>query len=703
MIDILNVNKRKYNEEVNSYPHNLSLLERSARCGNISNMEECLKLWNCFYSNETLSLNHTLDIVKECLSHNNEEYIRNKISFIIENNLIPQIYKKDSYMSINKFSLDCGLPNLSIMSKCNEMITYDRILKNQSILESNLDVLSYDDIEECVMDICEIYNNSSLSSKEKYALSIENSLYTKNILSNKIIISESNEDIINLVDLFFALNCNDQFEYDEINPICVVNEDDINSFSYSVVNGMMSGMYINGGWTIDQMISRLPHGELKKYEKANKLHSLDVIDLEMSKSINAYINNESYNSYRNEFVKKKIDEKTYNCIAFYENSNLTKLSILYKKGENLVIVPIYSKFGQSQPVIIERGVAGNLYEETNNLIYLDEKKLMKKIKKDIKSIDFKKIKSLNELKKKIDAMCTKFFTKKDTSILDEVPGVFTCVRGSCIAGAFALHPMFGAVTYMTNKFMKIHFERKQRDKVLKKYNDEIKKVESKISKCKSEKTKKNYEKYLKELKENKSTLEEYYEKFFNDDELYNNDDDDFSFDESAEVLNELSVVNTLKLGKEKFKKSFVKMSDKEKRLSSQMDNAYDRFVYQVEKNLSNRNREAVIKGSLIPSFSAMMKLAITAGTVAFISPTLSVITVMGGIAASKNATMKERKYILNEIDIQLDIVEKKLQLAENNNDMKTYEQLLRLKRQLESEKNRIIYKRKRSIVATKYN
>ena len=294
-------------------------------------------------------------------------------------------------------------------------------------------------------------------------------------------------------------------------------------------------------------------------------------------------------------------------------------------------------------------------------------------------------------------MCTKFFTKKDTSILDEVPGVFTCVRASCIAGAFTVHPMFGAVAFMTNKFMKMHFERKQKDKVLKQYDAEIKKVESKIEKCKSDKTKENYKKYLKELKDNRSTLEEYYDQFFTDDELYDN------FDESTEVLNELSLTNSLKLAKEKFKKNFVKMSDKEKKLSTQMDNAYDRFVYQVEKNLSNKNREAVIKGSLIPSFSAMLKLAMAAATVSFISPALAGITVMGGIAASKNATRKERKYILDEIDIQLEIVEKKLQLAENNNDMKAYEQLLRLKRQLESEKNRIIYKRKRSIVATKYN
>lgn len=695
MLNPLDINKRKHEVEQAISPQNLSMTERSARKGSISKMEECFKYWNSFSVDETLSLHHTLDIVKECLSNNNDEYVKDKISFILENNLIPKLHKKESLLELNTFSIDCGLPNLKLLSKCNEMITYDRILRNQNTLEKGIEVTSYKDLEECVMDICNAYNNSGLSMKEKYALSVESSLYTKYLLSNIIMVNESNKDIIDLVDLFFALNCNEQFEYNKINPISL--NEDINSFSYSVVNGMMSGMYINGGWTVDQMLSKLPHGELKKYEKANKLHLLDVIDLEMSKSISAYTNNESGNSYRSEFIKKKIDGKSYNCIAFYENASLSKLSILYKKGENLVVVPIYSKFGESQPLIIERGVARNLYEETDNLIYLDEKKLMKKLEKKVKSIDFKNIKTINELKKKINNMCTKFFTKKDTAILDEVPGVFTCIRASCIAGAFAIHPMFGAVTFMTNKFMKMHFERKQKDKVLKQYDAEIKKIESKIEKCKSDKTKENYKKYLKELKDNRSTLEEYYDQFFSDDELYD------SFDESVEVLNELSFTNTLKLAKEKFKKNFVKMSDKEKQLSSQMDNAYDRFVYQVEKNLSNKNREAVIKGSLIPSFSAMLKLAMAAGTISFISPALAGITVMGGIAASKNATRKERKYILDEIDIQLEIVEKKLQLAENNNDMKAYEQLLRLKRQLESEKNRIIYKRKRSIVATKYN
>ena len=86
-----------------------------------------------------------------------------------------------------------------------------------------------------------------------------------------------------------------------------------------------------------------------------------------------------------------------------------------------------------------------------------------------------------------------------------------------------------------------------------------------------------------------------------------------------------------------------------------------------------------------------------------INPVLGAITALGGLAASKRATQNERKYILSEIDIELKVIEKKLQLAESNNDMKAYEQLLRIQRQLESERNRIVYKKRRPVVATKYN
>ena len=292
-----------------------------------------------------------------------------------------------------------------------------------------------------------------------------------------------------------------------------------------------------------------------------------------------------------------------------------------------------------------------------------------------------------------------------------------------MVGSFVVNPYLGIVSFITDKFMKIKVERNNRDKILTKYDNEINKVNDKIENCKTEKKKKDLEKYLKELERNKDKLENYYRKYFTNDEEYvskvkskdddfdfdfdwEDDDDMFTYDESANLVavNEMNILNKLKLNQINLKKNMQKLSDKDRVISQRLDHAYDKFIYQIEKQMSNKNREAVIKGTLIPSLSAMIKLVTASAAMGMlINPVLGAITALGGLAASKRATQNERKYILSEIDIELKVIEKKLQLAESNNDMKAYEQLLRIQRQLESERNRIVYKKRRPVVATKYN
>ncbi|MGL5752620.1 MAG: hypothetical protein ACRCXT_18935, partial [Paraclostridium sp.] len=169
----------------------------------------------------------------------------------------------------------------------------------------------------------------------------------------------------------------------------------------------------------------------------------------------------------------------------------------------------------------------------------------------------------------------------------------------------------------------------------------------------------------------------------------------YDINNRLEVLTELSVGNKLKMSKAMISNNIKKMSDKEKAMSRQMDNALDKFYNNVEKELTNKNREKVIKGSILPSASTIVKTAILSSAGFFISPALSVIGVLGAIAVSKNATHKEKQYILDEINIMLKLVDKKIQLAENNNDMKALEQLLRTQQQLEREKQRIQYNLRR--------
>lgn len=174
-------------------------------------------------------------------------------------------------------------------------------------------------------------------------------------------------------------------------------------------------------------------------------------------------------------------------------------------------------------------------------------------------------------------------------------------------------------------------------------------------------------------------------------ETYNNL---IKLNEGLEAIQETSVKNNILIAKEKLKKAAIKLSDKEKTISKQLDNALAKFNDNIQTNLSNKNREAVIKGRILPSASATIKIALASGVAAMFNPVLAVIGALGALGASAAGTKKEKQFILDEIEIQLKLVEKKIQLAESNNDMKSLEQLLKIEQKLKRERQRILYRLK---------
>lgn len=157
------------------------------------------------------------------------------------------------------------------------------------------------------------------------------------------------------------------------------------------------------------------------------------------------------------------------------------------------------------------------------------------------------------------------------------------------------------------------------------------------------------------------------------------------------TLNESSFAASIQVASQRLKKAVLNLSDKEKMASRSLDSSLERFQDKVQMSLAGKNREAVIKGSILPSASNTIKIAVAAGAAWAVAPALAVIGVLGGIAASKFAKSKERQFILDEIDIQLKIVDKKIQLAESNNDMKSMEELLKIQKKLTRERQRIHY------------
>ena len=194
---------------------------------------------------------------------------------------------------------------------------------------------------------------------------------------------------------------------------------------------------------------------------------------------------------------------------------------------------------------------------------------------------------------------------------------------------------------------------------------------------------------------------------------------------------ETSFGNTLKMAKERMAHAVANLGDKEKEASRSIDSAVNRFVEGLRRLFTTNQREAVIKGTICPSASQALKILLgatglsavgsvgtkaaagavakaaagaAAGTktaVALTSaakvlgamkfPVLAIISILAFIICSKKFKNKERMMVLDEIDIELQMVDKYLELAERKEDLVAYKQLITIKRSLERDKQRIQY------------
>ena len=157
------------------------------------------------------------------------------------------------------------------------------------------------------------------------------------------------------------------------------------------------------------------------------------------------------------------------------------------------------------------------------------------------------------------------------------------------------------------------------------------------------------------------------------------------------VINEGFKISDIKLAFKSLKSKMKDLSTKEKSVCQSIDANASVFLNNVEKMLRSDRREAIIKGSLIPSFSRTLKLALGFTAISIFNPIAGLISIMGYLGASKKLNKRERQLIYDEIETELKVTEKELQMAENDGDMKRYRFLLQYQKKLTREKQRIRY------------
>lgn len=152
-------------------------------------------------------------------------------------------------------------------------------------------------------------------------------------------------------------------------------------------------------------------------------------------------------------------------------------------------------------------------------------------------------------------------------------------------------------------------------------------------------------------------------------------------------------LNSMKLYLEGLKNKMKSMSSKEKEISRNLDNNFRRLVKNMKDALISDRREAIIKGSVIPSFSKCIKIAIGLAGTGLITgnPVVPLLIGIGGFATSKRLTKKERILLLDEIETELEVIEKEISIADSKNQIKKYRALLKYKKDLQRQYQRIRY------------
>ena len=107
--------------------------------------------------------------------------------------------------------------------------------------------------------------------------------------------------------------------------------------------------------------------------------------------------------------------------------------------------------------------------------------------------------------------------------------------------------------------------------------------------------------------------------------------------------------------------------------------------------LFNSSTSLVVKGNFLPSASKCIHIALVSGATFLINPILAVIGLIGYIGCSKSLTEKERNLILDDIDIEIEMCDKYMKIAEDKDDLVAVREIMKTKRDLERQRSRILY------------
>lgn len=163
--------------------------------------------------------------------------------------------------------------------------------------------------------------------------------------------------------------------------------------------------------------------------------------------------------------------------------------------------------------------------------------------------------------------------------------------------------------------------------------------------------------------------------------------------EDANTKKAINSINDARLVWQGVKSKMKGASAKEQEMSRDLDLEFNHLLRTLKMTYGTDRREEIITGEVNHSISKIIKIAIGLAGIGVAAHT-AVIPILGAIGLfvrSKYMTLKEKKRTLDEIDIELQVIEREIQRAEQSGSTKKYRQLLTIQKNMQRMRQDIYY------------
>ena len=152
---------------------------------------------------------------------------------------------------------------------------------------------------------------------------------------------------------------------------------------------------------------------------------------------------------------------------------------------------------------------------------------------------------------------------------------------------------------------------------------------------------------------------------------------------------------------EKTKATLDGASAKEKEISRDVDTEFNHLTSKLKKLVTVDHRDGIIAGQVNLSLSKTVKMAIAFAGIGYFAgkavnaPALAIVLpvffVINKLIRSKFLSTKDRKMILDQIDVELKVIEREIQRAESSGSNRKYRQLLIIQKNLQRRRQEIYF------------